>query len=120
MGRGFYMPREEFAPYHLAEARGTGQKPTQNNMGREGVEPSTLSGYGPKPYAYSNSATCPNIYPPHFQVITQVLPACPVVPALAGYFGVPPPRQILLGVLAPYNPSKTRIYTGFPSFTTST
>src|SRR3989344_7890770 len=28
-------------------------------MGREGFEPSTLTGYGSEPYAYANSATCP-------------------------------------------------------------
>src|SRR3989344_8521634 len=29
------------------------------HLGKVGLEPTTLSGYGSKPYAYSNSATCP-------------------------------------------------------------
>ena len=37
-------------------------------MGKVGFEPTTPKGYGPKPYAYASSATCPKFFLTRFIV----------------------------------------------------
>lgn len=50
----------------LASHRSGFLVPTKCNfVGKEGLEPSTLSGLVPKTSAYTNSATCPDYYCGH-------------------------------------------------------